>query len=1110
MIANESEPSDEQFTDLLAAYDDALAAGETPEGAATLVGGPDLRPRLERGVACLHLLRTLLPGGGSPRESLPAVLGRFQIRRELGHGSFGRVFLAFDPRLGREIALKVPRPETLGSPDQRQRFRREARAAAGLDHPHIVPVYEAGEEAGVCYIASAYCPGPTLAAWLKERQDPVPVESAAELLAALAEAVEHAHSRGVLHRDLKPSNVLLAGVRGPGAGVRQGEDAGARAQSPDPWPLNPLPKITDFGLAKLLGVEPGASGSDAACETQSGAILGTPHYMAPEQAAGQVHMVGPAADVYALGAILYELLTGRPPFQGDLLDMLEQVRSQEPVPLSRLRPKLPRDLQTVCLKCLEKEPKRRYASAAALAEDLRRFLNGEPIRARRAGGMEKALKWVRRRPATAALLATSGLAALALAAGGVAWWYNGRLQEAFAEADRLRERAVEFEAAVRYAHDMNTAQRAWEAAAIPQMNQLLDTWEPGVHQPRDLRGWEHFYLRSLCHRELNTLPSINPVDLTFSPNGRWLAAASSGKNRGDPALEIWETSGWRTVHLLSDFKGPLHRVAFSPDSRWLATAGRNQPVVIWDPVTGKKLRAVTGETGPEVRGLAFSPDGRWLAVGGEDRVTTLWETGAWEPTRALRGHTGPIERVAFSPDSRRLASVGQDCTVRLWHVGTGKVDREWVGHKFPIHTVAFSADGKLLATGGEDCQLKLWDAESGQELATLEGSKFWVHSVAFEPGGRHLASTSDDGVVRLWNCMTHQEVAEFRGHERNYVSCSAFSPDGRILASGCADGTVKLWDPMVKLWAPANRSPQEYRVIPVTPLWDAPPIGHDFTFAPDGKSAATTGQDGVVRLLDTSTWREVVKFQGQKGWGWAVAFRDDGRLLACAGADQTVTLWDLTTQKQAGCFAQHQAPVTSVVFSPDGLHIASHSEDGTVHYWEIETGKAIYTFSGCLGGSHVLAFRPDGRWLASPGPDNAVRVWDVGSGKKIFTFRGHTDELSCLAFSPDGRRLASASRDTTVRLWDLGTGSEGAVYRGHHIQVLCLAFSPDGRRLATASDDQTVRLWDPETGLETLTLTRRGGLVFGGFYALAFSPDGDQLAAYGAPSLIFLWEAPRR
>ena len=391
---------DDPFTDRLAAFDEALAASELPPTVDDPDAAPaDLRERLRRAQDCLRRLEDVWPRsadatgvdlrahvpadpGGDGWSGMPPQIGRFAIERELGRGGCGIVFLAWDPLLGRHVALKVPRPEALVTPELRRRFLREAQAAAGLDHPHVVPVYEAGEAGPICYIASGYCRGTTLAAWLRQQSAPVAPHAAAELVATLAAAVEHAHRRGILHRDLKPANILLrrkAEARHPTSepdpngqpSTRQPDGAPAPAFGSSGLGLGSEvelriadfdPLVGDFGLAKLLEQQD---------ETNSGAMMGTPSYMAPEQAAGRPDAVGPAADVYALGVILYEVLTGRPPFRGaSLLDTLEQARTQESVPVSRLQPKVPRDLETICLRCLEKEPGRRYASAQALADDL--------------------------------------------------------------------------------------------------------------------------------------------------------------------------------------------------------------------------------------------------------------------------------------------------------------------------------------------------------------------------------------------------------------------------------------------------------------------------------------------------------------------------------------------------------------------------------------------------------------------------------------------------------------------------------------------------------------------------------------------------------------------
>jgi tetratricopeptide (TPR) repeat protein len=417
MIDEPATQGDEYCAVLLAACDDALVAGEPSSILQRAEVSPELRRRLQRAMASVRLLRQSFQQRQSVASTgapLPwTALGRFEIRRELGRGAYGIVYLAYDPKLRREVALKVPRPESIVTPELRDRFLREAQAAASLEHPNLVPVYEVGEVGPVCYLASAYCPGQTLAAWLKEQRELTPWRDAALLVSTLADAVQHAHSRGILHRDLKPANILLQ----RSLATEATESTERRREGGEAIPSNSsvpsvssvansfTPRITDFGLAKfLVDGEPEP--------TRSGTVLGTAAYMAPEQASGHSRQVGRQADVYALGVLLYELLTGRPPFQADsMLETLEQVRTHEPVPPRRLRPRLPRDLETVCLKSLQKQPRDRYQSAGELGEELRRFLRGEPIRARPVSAVNRAVRWCRRKPA---LAAASGLAVASL------------------------------------------------------------------------------------------------------------------------------------------------------------------------------------------------------------------------------------------------------------------------------------------------------------------------------------------------------------------------------------------------------------------------------------------------------------------------------------------------------------------------------------------------------------------------------------------------------------------------------------------------------------------------------------------------------------------------
>jgi WD40 repeat protein/tRNA A-37 threonylcarbamoyl transferase component Bud32 len=1004
----------------------------------------------------------------SPRPAKPlSRVGDYEILQELGRGGMGVVLKARDVKLNRFVALKMIVSGRFAGSEERERFQREAESVARLHHPHIVQIYAVAEHDGQPFVALEFVEGGTLSGFLNHTPQPAP--PAARLTELLARAIHYAHERGIVHRDLKPGNVLLA--------------------------ADGSPRVADFGLAKILERDDDLTSPEA--------VLGTPSYMAPEQAAGRSRKqpLGPAVDVYALGAILYEMLTGRPPFRGEtVLDTLQQVCTQEPIPPSRLQPRCPRDLETVCLKCLEKEPVRRYTSAGELAEDLRRFQAGEPIHARPIGPGMRLLKWAKRRPALAALAATTAVFFLSALAGALALWQQAERAghaetlraEAEAEGRRKTEAALAQAEKNLYFHDIALADREWRANHVLQAQELLDRC------PAELRGWEWNYLARLCRSWIRSLDGGACV--AFSPDGDLLAAG-----RG-PAVVVWDAVTGAECRCLLGHAGRITSLAFGRGSGkagrsppLLASAGEDGVVKIWDRTTGELLRTFEGP--PETTAaVAFGPDDH-LAVAGEQIVVREATTG--RRLHQLEGQEGEATAVAFRADGRCLASAGSDGAVRIWDLTSGRLLHTLRGHRGRAAGVAFRSDGRLLASCGDDGAVKVWDAAAGVELRTLWGHPGKVGGVAFRPGGKGgdapslLASAGGDlfgaGEVRLWDAETGRSAGVYRGHLRA-ATAVAFHPDGVRLASA-DDSAVKLWD---------ATNDQEARSLHAH--------AHGLTglaVGPDGRSVATAGRDGWVRFWDPATGRHVHALQAPTTGLSALAWSRDGRRLATGDTNKTLTVWDAASRQAVITLQGHTAAIAGLAFHPDGDHLASASRDlgqaGEVKVWDVRTGGVRFTRPASSGKVAGLAFSPDGSLLAGACDDRTVRVWDGATGEEIVSLRGHATPVSSVAFGPDGRFLVSGAGGLgqgEVKAWDLAARQEVWTHSAHTGRVTCVAVSPDGRRLVSAGWDRTVRLWDAATGQAILTLPGHADRIT----ALAFSPDGNWLASGSWDGVVRVWE----
>ena len=1082
-------------------------------------------------------------------EQAEHTIGEFELLSRLGKGGMGIVYRAWQPSLGRQVALKSMLP---GDSKTEARFGREIRALGKIEHPNVVKVFTSGsvgerwfyvmeliegaDLGGICQqLAGRNASEIDSSNWLEAvttacaeaRSNEAPLSTVRDqfgqprltakrlsgnssdetvtaasstppilnnsgyvaqvvaLIQKIASATNALHDVGVVHRDIKPGNIMI---------THDGK----------------TPILMDLGLAQLADEADGRL-------TRTRQFVGTLRYASPEQvlAAGKVDR---RTDVYSLGATLWELLTLHPIFgatdETPTPELMLRIQTTEAGSPRKYNAKVPRDLDSIVRKCLEKDRSRRYSTAAELAEDLQRFLAGEVVIAQPPSLTYLSGKFISRyRVPLAAALFMIGVLMI-----GAVFAFIGIDRE---RREAIRQKSVAIAALEKikeesYATSIAVAERE---LTLKQDMDLADKLLENC--PEHLRGWEWNYLKRLRDGERPPFPSSEfKVGsglwmAVFSPDGRLFATSSvDGIVRvGDVAsgreIDTFQPHPLQGIAQLGNLLGkrvPVTCLSFSPNGQFLATGSvapdeknlmdlrkSKGSVRIWDISRHDRHEMIVEfkEQLGVVLSLDYSRDGRQIASSSmnEDNTFTIWDANSGAVVRVMRGHSSHIHRLRYSPDGRLLASASTDGAVKLWDASTLEIIRSLDAHPAPVIDLAFAPDCRRFATAGEDGTVRIWETATGASIKKLRGHTGSALGVAFSPDSKRIASGGFDKTVRLWDAESFEEKLTLRGH-REMVWSVNFSPDGNQLLSASFDGHAQIWDATPRI---------EERDLGVFTLTGHEDRVNSVAFSPDGKYLASGSWDYTILLWNAETGAQSKALRGHERAVWSIAFSPDGKRLASASWDNKLKMWDVDSGKEVMTLEGHTAPAHSIAYSPDGNRVVSGGFDGRSKVWDLKTKKMIAVNNGNMFPTFSVAFSPDGKRAASAGASRTIVVWNADNGKELFSLKGHEASIVGVTFSPDGKLIASASFDRTARIWDADPQKgflqtrELKTIDDHSDHVNSVAFSRDGTMLATGSEDKTAIVWDVKTWKRVMPPLRHRSVV----WSVAFSPDGRRLATGG-------------